>query len=286
MSNLQLSKNLFSKETVQKKFQELLGTRAQGFISSVLQVVNSNDYLAKADPKTIYTSAMMAAALDLPINQNLGFAYIVPYGGREGVQAQFQMGWKGFVQLAQRTGEYKSINAIKIDEGQFVSYNPLTEELKLDFDKEETGKTAGYCARFKLLNGFEKIVYWSKEKVEAHAKKYSQSYERKSSAWQTNFDAMAKKTVLKNALSQYGILSVDMQKAIISDQAVIQDGEENTIDVDYVDNADELTPVLEDLDGAIESIKLGLETVESLQANYIIDEDQLETLNEVKPEKK
>lgn len=282
MSNLQLSKKFFTQESVQKKFEELLGTRAQGFVSSILQLVNSNTYLQKADPKTIYTSAMMAAALDLPINQNLGFAYIVPYGN----QAQFQIGWKGLVQLAQRTGQYKSINALAIDEAQFVSYNPLTEELNLNFEAEATGKIIGYCARFELLNGFSKVVYWSKEKVTEHAKKYSKSFAQKSSAWNTNFDAMAKKTVLKNVLSQYGILSIEMQKAIVSDQAVIHESESGTIDVDYVDNSEELRPTLDDLDGAVESIKLGMTTVEQLEADFIIEEDQLETLKKIKPENK
>lgn len=220
---------LFNNTNVQAKFEKLLGEKAQGFISSVLQTVNSNTLLQKADPNTVLTAAATAASLDLPINQSLGFAWIVPYKGK----AQFQMGWKGFVQLALRTGQYRAINVIEVYENQFISFNTLTEDLNADFSKEGKGSVVGYAAYLSLVNGFQKTTYWSKEKVTAHAKKYSQAYGTQYSPWSSadTFDAMAKKTVLKNTLNKWGIMSIEMQTATITDQAVIQG--DNTV---YIDN--------------------------------------------------
>lgn len=287
MNNLVQSKDFFSKPQVMAKFQELLGAKATGFVSSVLQVVNSNGYLQKADPKTVYTAAMMAASLDLPINQNLGFAYIVPYGDK----AQFQMGYKGFIQLAQRTGQYRAINAITVDEGHFVSWNPLTEELELDFSKKPTGKVVGYAAYIELINGFKKCLYWTKDEVTKHASRYSQSFKHKSSPWNTNFDEMAVKTVLKMVLSKYAPLTIEMQRATIADQAVINsyDNETEEIEVEYVDNEPEqIEPtkeVLTDIEGTVRSIELGMTTLEQLEQAYELTDEQRATLSTVKPKK-
>ena len=146
--------------------------QAPGFISSVLQVVNDNKILAKADPTTVLNAAATAASLDLPINNNLGFAWIVPYKG----QAQFQIGWKGLVQLALRTGAYKRINVVPVFENQFTSYNSLSENLVADMEKVGEGPIVGYAAYICLNTGFEKLAYWTRDKVEAHAKKYSKAY--------------------------------------------------------------------------------------------------------------
>lgn len=229
MSNLTV-KGIFEREDVKAKVSEMLGARATGFITSVLQVSTNNTLLQKADPLTIYNAAMMAAALDLPVNQNLGFAWIVPYKG----QAQFQIGWKGLVQLAQRTGQYKNINVIPVYENQYKSWNSLTETLDGDFSLDGKGQVVGYVAYFQLINGFEKTVYWSKEKVTDHAKRFSQSFNQSFSPWKSDFDSMAMKTVLKHTLSKWGILSIEMQQAHKVDQAVINDYE--TEDVSYVDN--------------------------------------------------
>lgn len=243
----QITKTFFNQENVKKRFEELLGDKAQGFISSVLQSVASNKSLANADTNSVFQCAMMAAVLDLPINQNLGFAYIIPFN--ESVQvngqwvkkpiAQFQIGWKGFVQLAQRSGQYNRINCTEVYENQFVSYNSLTEELTANFEVDGEGEIVGYAAYFELINGFKKLSYWSKAKVEKHAKKYSQSYKGTGKTpWKDvdQFHEMGKKTVLKNVLTKYGILSIDMQKAIKTDQSKIKDAE--SVDVEYVDNAD------------------------------------------------
>ena len=195
-------------------------------MSSLISVSNNNELLSKADPTTVITAGVMAATLDLPINQNLGFAYIVPfYNSKKKInEAQFQMGYKGYIQLAMRTGQYKTINASEIYEGEIKHHNKLTGEFELG---ERTGdNVVGYIAYFKLINGFEKYLYMSKEDAEAHAIKYSQTYKKGFGLWKTDFDAMAIKTVLKRLLSKYGILSVEMQSmanAISVDGAVIRD---------------------------------------------------------------
>ena len=236
MSEQLTAKVLFSQTNVQDRFQKLLGDKSQGFITSVLQTVSSNKLLEKADPNSILQAAATAATLDLPINQNLGFAWIVPYKGK----AQFQIGWKGFVQLALRTGQYHRINVIEVYENQFKSFNTMTEDLDADFSLDGEGEIVGYAAYFRLTNGFEKTAYWSRKKVEAHASNYSQTFGKKDnkgnlffSPWNNvnEFHGMAKKTVLKNTLSKYGIMSIEMQTAVKTDQAVIEDGK-----VNYVDN--------------------------------------------------
>lgn len=228
--------SLFAQDKIKKRFSDIMGKKAEGFITSVLQIVNNSNLLKKADPKTILTAAATAATLDLPINQSLGFAWIVPYKG----QAQFQLGWKGFVQLAQRTGQYHRINVVSVYRNQFKSYNALSEELDADFLVVGEGNPIGYAAYFRLTNGFEKLVYWTADQVKAHANKYSKTYNKKSngklihSPWNdpSQFDAMAKKTVLKNMLSKWGIMSIEMQTAVVADQSVqIHEG-----NYSYVDN--------------------------------------------------
>lgn len=218
MSNELTTNTLFKKDSVKQKFEALLGKKSQGFISSVLQIINNNQYLKNADPMTVLNASATAATLDLPINQNLGFAWIVPYKG----QAQFQMGWKGYVQLALRTGQYERINVVEVYENQFESFNRLTEHLDANFDIIGDGEIVGYASYFRLKNGMEKMCYWSKEEVTVHAKKYSQSFGKRFSPWsdKEQFHAMAKKTVLKNMISKWGIMSIEMQTAHLADQSI------------------------------------------------------------------
>lgn len=227
-------KSMLGNDNVKARFQEILGKKAPGFISSILSVANSNTLLQKADPKTVMNSAVIAATLDLPINPNLGFAYIVPFGG----QAQFQLGYKGFVQLAMRSGQYKTINVREVYEGEIIKENKFTGEY--EFGEKTSNNVVGYMAYFKLVNGFEKFLYMSKDELEAHGKKYSQTYKRGSGLWATDFDSMAKKTCLKQLLSKYGILSIEMQRAQTFDQAVVKNDliEEDIDDanIEYVDN--------------------------------------------------
>lgn len=214
-------KTIFNSEAVQEKFKEVLGSKTPSFISSVLNVVNNDKLLSKASPNSVINSAMIAATLDLPIDKNLGYAWIVPYKG----EAQFQMGYKGFIQLAQRTGQYKAINVIPVYEGELVEFDRLSEEIELDYESKASNSVIGYCGYFKLLNGFEKTVYWPKEKIDEHKKRYSKA--GNSGPWSTNYDAMAMKTVLKNMLSKWGILSIEMQQAVISDERKIKEIDES-----------------------------------------------------------
>ena len=270
MSNQITTKEYFAKDGVKKKFEELLGKKSTGFITSVMQVVNGNNYLQKASPESIFNAAAMAATLDLPINNNLGLAWIVPYGN----QAQFQMGWKGFVQLAQRTGQYKSINVVEVYENQFNSYNRLTEELDADFTLTGDGSVVGYVAYFRLLNGFEKTSYWSIDEVKRHGVKFSKTYSQKGGVWESNFDAMAKKTVLKNTLSKWGLLSIEMQHAMQADQAIINDVE--TMDVEYVDAGTDKQAMLSEIDDeSIDSLIAEGYTIEQITKQYSLNDSQL-----------
>jgi recombination protein RecT len=235
-------KNLFGKDEVRNKFQELLGKRAPSFITSVLQIVASNALLSKADPHSVYHSAAVAATLDLPLNNNLGFAYIVPYNQRQQdgsykQVAQFQMGYKGFIQLAQRSGQFKSIGACRVFEGQLVKNDPLNGP-SFDWDAKKSDLIVGYAAGFSLLNGFEKVTFTTHADLQAHGLKYSQTFKKGYGLWKDDFDAMAIKTVIKLLLSKYAPLSVEMQKAVITDQGIIADTE--AIDVTYPDNEQDM----------------------------------------------
>lgn len=229
-------KSLVNSDVTRKKFQEMLGNKAAGFLTSLLNTTNGNAQLQQADPNSILKAGAIAATLDLPIDANLGFAYIVPYNNKGKNEAQFQMGYKGFVQLAIRTGQYKRINVTELYEGQFESYDPITDELKYNLDNKLSDEITHYVAYFQTINGFEKYNVMSKEEIENHAKKFSKTYSSKFSSWQTNFNTMAKKTVLKLLLSKFGILSIEMQTAQKADQAVIKDFDKNNIEVEYVDN--------------------------------------------------
>lgn len=233
-------KNLMSRPEIKKRFEELMKENAESFISSVLTAVSNSDSLAKADPNTVLMAAVQAATLKLPINPNLGLAFIIPYkttitnnqGQREDIYvAQFQMGYKGFVQLAMRTGQYEVLNCVEVYDGQLKKFNPLTEEY--EFDWEHEGKEViGFVAHFKTIFGFKKTVYWNVGKMLTHAKRHSKAFS--SGPWKTDFIEMGKKTLLKNTLSKYGVLSIEVQRAERIDQAVIKD--EKAEKLDYIDS--------------------------------------------------
>ncbi len=199
------------------RFRELLKDRAPQFVASMVQMVNASPQLQKCEPNSIIAACITAAALDLPIERNLGFAHIVPYGE----QAQFQLGYKGFIQLAVRTGQYRFINCAVVYEGELEFHNKLTSEITLKPENKKSDKIFGYTAYFKLSNGFEHAVYWDAATVEAHARRYSKAYAKGyETPWKSDFDKMALKTVIKDLLSHWGILSVEMQRALGEDQAV------------------------------------------------------------------
>jgi recombination protein RecT len=278
-------KNLFARDEVKNKFQEMLGKRAVPFITSVLQIVSSNNLLAKADPHSVYHSAAVAATLDLPLNNNLGFAYIVPYNQKfkdeKGIWqtkqvAQFQMGYKGFIQLAQRTGMYRTLSAAPIYEGQLISENPLTGFV-FDFTKKKSDTIIGYASYFQLLNGFEKTLYATVDELKKHGKRFSQTFKKDHGLWVDDFDSMALKTVIKANLSKWAPLSVDIQRAITFDQAVIKDAD--TQDVDYVDNQQEQIPdvTIESLQALLDEKVALLNKAEFDNAKRIIDNKETDS---------
>lgn len=240
-------KALVNADVTKKKFQEMLGNKAAGFLTSLINTTNGNAQLQQADPNSILKAGAIAATLDLPIDPNLGFAYIVPYNNKGKNEAQFQMGYKGFVQLAIRTGQYKRINVTELYEGQFESYDPITDELKYNLDNRLSDEITHYVAYFQTINGFEKYNVMSREEIENHAKKFSKTYSYKGSSWQTNFNTMAKKTVLKLLLSKFGILSIEMQTAQKADQAVIREFDKNNIEVEYVDNENNINDTIDEI---------------------------------------
>lgn len=203
-------KDYFNAPAVQAKINEVTNGSGKQFVASLLSIVNNNNLLTKASNETIMTAAMKAAVLNLPIEQSLGFAYIVPYRN----EAQFQLGYKGLIQLAIRSGQFKSINSGKVYKSQFKSYDPMFETIDVDFT-QAPDEVAGYFASFELLNGFRKFTYWTKEQTEAHGRRFSKTYDR--GPWSTDFDAMSQKTVLKDILSKYAPLSVEMKDALVAD---------------------------------------------------------------------
>ena len=219
-------KSVLATEGVKKRFEEMLGGRANSFISSIISAVNSNKSLKECDPMSVVQAAAVAASMDLPVNSSLGFAHIVPYQGL----AQFQIGWKGIVQLAMRSGQYKTINLTPVLEGQIKSHNSFTGEMEFQ-EASTSDKHVGYLLYFKLLNGYEKYFYMTKEQCLAHGKRYSKSFAGGKGKWADDFEAMSLKTVAKLGLSKYGILSLDMQKVMTVDQAVVaEDGTPEYVD--------------------------------------------------------
>lgn len=224
-------KGMLEMPAYKNKFNEMLGKKAAGFMSSIIAVANNNKLLAKAEPSTVIGAAAQAAMLDLPINQSLGFAYIVPYKGA----AQFQLGYKGYIQLAQRSGQYVDIGAKTVFEGELEYENRLLDKFKFG---ERTGdKVIGYLAYFRLTNGFEKMLFMELNEMIAHAKKYSKSYSGGTEKWGlAEFDVMAEKTVLKRLLSKYGPLSIEsiqMSQALSNDGGVISMNKDGDFDVNF-----------------------------------------------------
>lgn len=242
LTEQQKLKNIFKSDVCKQQFAQILGQKSAGFMSSVLAVVNNNELLKKATAPSVVNSALIAATLDLPINPNLGFSAIVPYydGKTRQTIAQFQIMYRGMIQLAMRSGQVKTIIAEEVHEGELVSANKFTGEYVFDESARSSDKVIGYMAYLKLVNGFEKTLYMTIEEVQKHATQYSQTFRKGFGVWKDNFSAMAKKTVTKLLLSKYAPLSIEMQRAMMFDQASIK-GEVNVEDIDstnveYVDN--------------------------------------------------
>lgn len=265
-------KNLISQENVKKKFSDVLGQKAPQFLASITNVVSGSEQLKKCDVNSIMGAAFVAATYDLPIDPNLGFSAIVPYNNSKWspdtrtwenhMEAQFQVMYKGFIQLAIRSGYYEKMNYAVVYEDELLSYNPITGEVEFvkDFStctqrmNNEEDKVVGYYAWFKLLTGFSKELYMSKAEVENHARTYSSSYRsdiekgKRKSKWSTDFKVMALKTVIKLLLSKWGILSVEMQRAIQDDQKTFDDNGDES----YGDNQPDVIEAVDPFENAIE----------------------------------
>lgn len=216
-----------------KQAEKTLGEGTQQFLSSVISLTNADPKIRDLDPIKLYNTCLMAAALKLPFNSNLGQAYIIPYKG----EPQLQIGWKGFIQLAQRSGQFKTIGVNPVHENEISGIDPMTGEILFDFKLEKTGKIVGYMAYFRLLNGFEKSYYMTVKELQKHAGLYSQTFKKNFGVWVDNFDAMAQKTVIKLLLNKFAPLSInsDLARAIELDQ---QDAEGN-----YADNKPRVTVI-------------------------------------------
>lgn len=278
-----------SQEKVKKQINEMLGGKNdQQFIAAIISAVSNNPTLSECDNSSIVSAALLGQSLNLVPSPQLGQYYLVPFnkkiklnnGETQQIKvAQFQIGYKGYIQLAIRSGYYKKINVIAIKEGELVKYDPLNEEIdvKLIEDDEirEEATTVGYFAMFEYHNGFRKTLYWTKKKMLSHANKYSQAFNAEtykkiqdgkipqqdlwkySSFWYKDFDGMAFKTMLRQLISKWGIMSVEMQEAYTKDMATIQENG----DYEYVEN---------------------VEDIEEKQENIIIEQDKAEEKTEHK----
>lgn len=211
---MQTLKGILDGESMKKRLAETMAEGAGAFSASIIELFASDSKLRECDPMLVVQECLKAASLKLPINKQLGFAYVLPYKGKP----SFQLGYKGIIQLAQRSGAYKYINADVVYEGELAAIDKLTGNIDLSGEKV-SNKVIGYFSYIELVNGFRKTVYMSKDDVVAHAKKYSKQYYNGSfsGTWANDFDAMALKTVLKRIISKYGVMSVDMAQAVVSE---------------------------------------------------------------------
>lgn len=227
-----------TQQGVKNQINEVVGKNSERFISAIVSAVNTNPALQECTNGSILSGALLGEALKLSPSPQLGQYYLVPYNDKNvGKVAQFQLGYKGYIQLAIRSGFYKKLNVLAIKEGELVKFDPLNEEIEVnlidDEDQREKAATVGYYAMFEYTNGFRKAIYWSKAKMENHALTYSAGYKAKKgyTFWEKDFDAMAYKTMLRQLISRWGIMSTEFQKAIESDMAVINsDGSKNYVD--------------------------------------------------------
>lgn len=227
-------------DAVKEQINKVIGGKdGDKFISSIVSAVQTNPTLQECTNQSILSGALLGQSLNLSPSPQLGQYYLVPYNNKGVKEAQFQLGYKGMVQLAIRSGQYKRLNALAIKEGELIKYDPLNEEIEVKLiDDElarERAKTIGYYAMYELINGFKKSMYWSRQKMEAHAMRYSKGYQAKKgyTFWEKDFDGMALKTMYRRLLST-APMSIEMQTAYEKDMAVIRS--DNT--VEYVDNAD------------------------------------------------
>lgn len=263
MANSLVKKQSFSTfltaPNIKARINEVVGKNAQSFMTSIVSAVSANPTLQECEPATILSAAFLGEGLKLSPSPQLGQYYMVPYDNKKaGVkQAQFQLGYKGYIQLAIRSGYYRKINVIAIKDGELIRFDPLNEDIEVnlidDFEEREAKETIGYYAMFEYTSGFRKAIYWPKSKMLCHADRFSKAFSKEkykellagqipekdmwkySSFWYKDFDAMAYKTMLRQLISKWGIMSVDLQKAYEADEALIkEDGTAEYIDIEEV----------------------------------------------------
>lgn len=223
-------KNLLANQGMQNLFADALNENKDRFLASIIDLYNGDSYLQGCNPKEVAMEALKAATLNLPINKSLGYAYIVPFKNKGKLTPQFQIGYKGYIQMAQRSGQYKALNAGIMYEGMEVKRDFLRGTFEI-IGEPKSDKVLGYFAYFQLLNGYEKAVYMTKDEVTEHAKRYSQAYGSDYSPWKKQFDEMARKTVIKKLLSKYGVLTTEFQDAVKEeeDREVLRATENNAM---------------------------------------------------------
>lgn len=294
-TGIKVFNNLINSDLMRTKIHQMVGaTDSQEFITSITSAVNTNPALAECDPQTIISAALLGQSLHLKPSPQLGYFYMVPFNNRKKgtKEAQFQLGYKGYLQLAIRTGEYIDIDAIEIKEGEYKGRDKFTGRPKFEFveddDIRENLPVVGYMAYFEMKNGYIKRLYWSKTKMENHADTYSMAFDlekyhdlqegkipqseqwKYSSFWYKNFDEMAKKTMLRQLLSKHGLLSTEMQKAVESDQAVIT----KDLQPEYVDN-----------ENVIDNAAIEKEQTQSIEENSAPTvEEVMNQVNQAQPE--
>ena len=230
-------RELFNDPIIKTKVEQLIGKNSATFATSVIQITNSNAMLRTAEPTSIFNAACMAATLNLPLQNGLGFAYIVPFKNNKErkVEAQFQIGYKGFIQLAQRSGQFKRLVALPVYKKQLIKKDFINGfEFDWEQEPEQNENPIGYYAYFKLVNDFSAELYMSHDDIIKHAQRYSQTFKKGFGVWHDNFEAMALKTVIKLLLSKQAPLSVEMQQAVLADQSVVKDVENQ--EFNYTDN--------------------------------------------------
>lgn len=281
MADLKLFNQTITNVKTQEYLKSVLGEKKQAFVNNLTALVSNDKALQACEPMTLMFAALKATALDLPLDNNLGFAYVIPFkDNRAGTTlATFMMGYKGVTQLAIRSGQFKNINVTDVREGELKGRNRLTGEVEVEWiadDKERSkAKVVGYMGYFKLLSGYEKTTYWSIEELEQHGVKYSQTYRKGYGVWKDNFDSMAKKTVVKLMLNKGDApMSVEMQKALKYDQSVILDEDGNCR---YIDNS---KPTAEE---KLEAIAAKEQQIEDAQVVNETTAEQPATDNEQQP---
>lgn len=244
-NNLPVIRKTITGTGMQAMIQQRIGEKAGTFTTSLLDVIGDTYQLQQCDPNLVVKEALKAAALDLPLNKNLGFAYIIPYKERGKMQPHFQMGYKGFVQLAIRTGQYKHLNPGIIYEGEEIIEDRIKGTLQIG-GKKTSDTAIGYFCYMELINGFEKAIVWTREKVKAHAMKYSKSYAaylngktKTKPVWEDDFDGMALKTMILQLVPKFGPMTIEMTNAMTSESRVDFKGFDGQVDAEITENANQ-----------------------------------------------